>query len=239
MIESLTNSKVKYATKLKQKKYRQIYHQFLVEGNHLVQEAIKSKCVDYIFFTGENPYPDVISFEISETIMKKLSDLNASQGILAICNKPKNKPFTNKLLILDGVQDPGNMGTLIRSAAAFNFHTILIENAVDIYNEKVIRSSQGAIFYANVIEENLVEFIKGHPTYHYYGTNVLNGKDLKEIEFKQSRLAIILGNEGNGVRQEIQALVNTNINIPMVSTESLNVGVAGGILMYEANKEMN
>jgi len=231
MIESLTNNKIKYTTKLKLKKYRTENHQFLVEGEHLIEEAIKSNLVDYIFTTKDTDY-DVPSYRVSEKVMKKLSDLNLSE--VAVCNKPKTIKQSDRILILDGVQDPGNLGTLIRSAAAFGFNTILYENTVDCYNEKVIRSSQGALFYVNLIEVDLIEFMKANKEIHYYGTNVQNGNNLKAIKFNQDKLAIILGNEGFGVRKSIQDLVNTNINIPMLDTESLNVGVAGGILMYQA-----
>jgi TrmH family RNA methyltransferase len=234
MIESLGNLKVKYAAKLKQKKYRSETNQFLVEGEHLVDEAIKSGLVDYIFTTEEKVYEGVSSLKVSERVFKKLSDLNNSRGFIAVSNKKSNQNLSANILLLDGVQDPGNLGTLIRSAAAFGFKTIISENSVDYYNEKVIRGSQGAIFYTSLMEENIEEFIVNHQEYEYYGTNVLKGTNLKEVNFKKNKIAIILGNEGSGVRKEIQNLVNTNINIPMLETESLNVGIAGGILMYEA-----
>lgn len=233
MIESLTNNKIKYATKLKQKKYRTENSQFLVEGEHLIEEAIKSNLIDHIFTTKDVNY-DVPSFKVSAEVMKKLSDLKLEENIVGVCNKPKAKELSDKILILDGIQDPGNLGTLIRSAAAFGFTTILYENTVDCFNEKVIRSSQGAIFYISLKEVDLIEFMKANNQIHFYGTNVHDGNNLEAIKFNQNKLAIILGNEGNGVRKSIQDLVNTSINIPMLNTESLNVGVAGGILMYQA-----
>lgn len=236
MIESITNSKIKYATKLKQKKYRNQFNQFLVEGEHLVLEARKSNMIDVLFYTDDN-YHVSNSYQITSSIMKKLSELGNDSGVIAICNKPAFNELSSKVLILDGVQDPGNLGTLIRTAAAFDFKTIISENTVDYFNEKVIRSSQGALFYTNLIETDIIEFVKKNPNYHYYGTDVLSGHNITKEKFKKENIAIILGNEGSGVRKEIKDLVNTNINIPMSSTESLNVAIAGGILMYEASKE--
>jgi TrmH family RNA methyltransferase len=234
MIESLANSKVKYATKLKLKKYRTETNQFLVEGEHLVEEAIKSTLVDYVFTTEDRLFNDVTTYKVSVEVFSKLSELEETKGFIAVASKLLAEDLSDRILILDAIQDPGNLGTLIRSAAAFGFKAIISENSVDYYNEKVIRASQGAIFYTALLEEDLTAFIKDHSEYTYYGTNVLTGVNLKEVDFKQDKLAIILGNEGNGVREEIQRLVNTNINIPMLETESLNVGIAGGILMYEA-----
>lgn len=234
MIESLTNSKIKYATKLKKKKYRTLNNQFLVEGEHLLEEAIKSGMFDCLFTTDESKLIEDKSYLVSEEVFYKLSDLDSRNGVIAICNKPISNTLSDRILILDGVQDPGNMGTLIRSAAAFGFKTIISEDSVDYYNEKVIRSSQGAVFYTNLTEKNILDFIKDNPEITYYSTNVHNGKDLKDVNFIDEKIAIILGNEGSGVRKQIQDLVNQNINIPMLETESLNVGIAGGILMYEA-----
>ncbi len=234
MIESTTNPKIKYAMKLKQKKYRNKHNQFLIEGEHLVIEAIKSKQVDYIFSTDPDDFLGYEVIQVSPNIYHKLSELGLDFGMIAVCHKKADFELSNKLLMLDGVQDPGNLGTLIRSAAAFGFKTILSENTVDFYNEKVIRGSQGALFYTNLLETNLEDFIKSNPEYTYYSTNVLNGKPIKDTNFYINKVAIILGNEGSGVRDCIQTLANENILIPMEQTESLNVGVAGGIIMYEA-----
>lgn len=234
MIESLSNSKIKYAVKLKQKKYRNQTNQFLVEGDHLLEEAIKSGMFDYLFTTEVSRVTNEFSYLVSETVFTKLSDLNSKRGVIAVCNKPKLQDISKKILLLDGVQDPGNMGTLIRSAAAFGFKTIISEDSVDYFNEKVVRSSQGAVFYTNLLEEDLISFIKANKSITYFGTNVLKGQELKQIDFSGQSIAIILGNEGAGVRKDLQELVNENIKIPMLETESLNVGIAGGILMYEA-----
>jgi TrmH family RNA methyltransferase len=124
------------------------------------------------------------------------------------------------------------MGALMRSAKAFGFETIVLgEGCVDIYNDKVIRSSQGAIFKLNFINANLVEFIKGLKDYSIYGTNVINGVELDSLE-KTTKLGIVLGNEGKGISKDVFDVIEKNIYIPMKDTESLNVSVAGSIIMY-------
>ncbi len=234
MIESLTNAKIKHALKLKQKKYRNEFHEFLVDGNHLVEEAYKTGNLQTVYSTDQSRFKDIETFQVTETIMKRLSELGTDQGIVGVCQKPKSKELSDNILILDHIQDPGNMGTLIRTAAAFGFDTIISEHSVDYYNEKVIRSSQGGVFHVDIREENILDFIKQHPEYTYYGTEVSNGHDIGSHPFKEAKRAIVLGNEGNGVRDEVKQAVNINITIPMASTESLNVGIAGGILMFEA-----
>ncbi len=236
MIESLANPKIKYAMKLKQKKYRSLHKQFMVEGEHLVEEAIKSKMIESLFYTGENPF-DYEGIEVSELVMNKLSELDNTSSFIAICNKQDTLDLSNHILILDGVQDPGNMGTLIRTAAAFGFETILSEYSVDYYNEKVIRSSQGALFYVNLIESDIIQFVKEHRDYRYFGTDVQSGEFITKNTFSEPKIAIILGNEGSGMRADLKDLVDSNIHLKMEKTESLNVGIAGGILMYEVYKE--
>ncbi len=236
MIESLTNEKIKYANKLKQKKYRSIYKEFLIEGEHLLVEAIKTKNVIRIFTTEEKQYNNIETHQISEQIMQKLSILGEPHGIIAICKKPEAKPLSDKILILDRIQDPGNMGMLIRSATAFGFKTIIAEKSVDFYNEKVVRSTQGTLFYVDLRECNLKDFILENENYYYYGTKVVNAMSLDKINFSKKSFAIILGNEGSGIRDDLSELVDTNITIPIFSAESLNVAVAGGIIMYTSTR---
>ncbi len=144
----------------------------------------------------------------------------------------QNQAMSKHILILDGIQDPGNMGTLMRSACAFGFETIFIgEGSVDIYNDKVIRSSQGAIFKLNFLFGNPKEFIQSLKGYQVYGTNVIKGISLEQIE-KEEYVAVVLGNEGNGISKEVFSIIDKNIYIPMKNTESLNVAIAGSIIMY-------
>ncbi len=159
-----------------------------------------------------------------------------NQGIVAICKKPEKMGIGNKVLILDNVQDPGNIGTLIRSCAAFGFDTIIAENSVDFYNDKVIRSTQGALFKVNLISSEIGGFIDNHPDFDIYATDLKSQRYLDEMKITAKKLAIILGNEGSGVSQEILAKVNNSFKLKMSNMESLNVGVAGSIILYELSK---
>ncbi|MDE6583993.1 MAG: RNA methyltransferase [Anaeroplasmataceae bacterium] len=231
MIQSLENNKVKLLLKLKQPKYRKMEKMFLVEGSHLVNEARQAKVLLEAFsIEDKNGYT-----AISESIMKKVCSTDTLVKEVGLCKLIEKQEIRNKILILDGIQDPGNMGSLMRSACAFGFETMFIgTGSVDIYNEKVIRSSQGAIFKLNFCFGNVVEFIKTLD-HKVYGTNVQNGISLEKIETNK-KVAIILGNEGNGISKEVNALGLDNIYIPIQNTESLNVSIAGSIIMYELSK---
>ena len=228
MINSLQNEKIKNYAKLNEKKYRDETNKFIIEGIHLVEEAKSYGIVSEILTTN----PNIDGTLVSEEVMKKLTNQKSVVEVCAICNKLKKEDVTNKILILDNIQDPGNVGTLIRTAVSFNFNTIVMENCADIYSSKVLRATQGAIFKLNIINTNIIDFIKTLDGYKVYGTSLRNGIGLKEIE-KSDKLAIILGNEGNGVRNEILDITDKNIFIEITNMESLNVGIAGGILMYE------
>ena len=228
MINSLQNEKIKNYAKLNEKKYRDETNKFIIEGIHLVEEAKSYGIVSEILTTN----PNIDGTLVSEEVMKKLTNQKSVVEVCAICNKLKKEDVTNKVLILDNIQDPGNVGTLIRTAVAFGFNTIVMENCADIYSSKVLRATQGAIFKINIINTNIIDFIKTLDGYKVYGTSLRNGVCLKEIE-KSDKLAIILGNEGNGVRNEILDITDKNIFIEITNMESLNVGIAGGILMYE------
>ena len=228
MINSVQNEKIKNYAKLNEKKYRDETNMFIVEGLHLVEEAKAYGIVKEVITTN----PNIDGTLVSEEVMKKLTNQKSVVEVCAICEKLNKKEITNKILILDTIQDPGNIGTLIRSAVAFGFDTIVMEACADIYSSKVLRATQGAIFKLNIINTNIIEFIKSLKDYKVYGTSLKNGLPLKQIE-KTDKIAIILGNEGNGVRNEILDITDKNIFIEITNMESLNVAVAGAILMYE------
>ncbi len=237
-IKSLTNDKVKYWVKLQDKKFRDQEGLFIVEGDHLVNEAIKSGLVKEII-SLDSLASTVITYQVTEDIMKKVSKQKSISRICAVCHKIPEKELGNKIICLDNIQDPGNLGTIIRSAVAFNVDTIILnDKSVDLYNDKVIRSCEGMIFNINVIrcdlEKKLLEL--KNEDYKIIGTSVKNNKLLKNIELNE-KYAIILGNEGNGLSEEIENLCDDFIYIKMnESCESLNVAVASSIIMYELNR---
>lgn len=237
LINSLNNDRVKAWAKLNSKKNRDETGLFIIEGDHLVSEAIKSNCVKEIILlegmTFDSTFP---TYEVSFAIMKKLTNQVTIPKICAICYKLKEKEINGNVILLDDIQDPGNLGTIIRSAVAFNVDTIVAsEKTVDLYNDKVIRSSEGMLFHINFIKRDLIDTMDylHAKNYHIYGTKVDGGTNLKAIKALDKN-AIVMGNEGVGVNSEILSKCDDFIYIPMnKSCESLNVGVATSIILYE------
>ena len=234
MIESVNNERIIKYSKLNNKKYRDQEGLFIVEGDHLVEEASKYAEVVEIFTTDD--YANAT--KVSIPVMKKLSGLDNPPKVLAIVKKLEEKSINGNVIILDDIQDPGNLGTIIRSAVAFNIDTIILSNnSVDLYNTKTIRASEGMIFKVNIIRTDLEIIInKLKDTYDIITTDVVTGIELSDLEVN-APYAIIMGNEGNGVSSDISKLANKRVNIKMnKSCESLNVGVATSIILYELNK---
>ena len=240
IITSLENNKIKKYLKLKNKKNRDEDKLFIVEGEHLVEEAIKNDLL-FDLLVVEN-YECKIDFPytiVSNSIMKKLSDMESIPKVIGIVKmKESNNTFGNHILILDDIQDPGNLGTIIRSSVAFNVTDIILGlGCVDLYNDKVIRSTQGLMFNINIVRCDIKELILDlkNKGYLILGTNVNDGEDVSTIV--TSKYALVMGNEGNGVKTEIQELCDKNIYIEMNDNcESLNVGVATSIILYELNR---
>lgn len=243
VITSLENSKVKYWNKLHNKKNRDEEGLFLIEGDHLINEAIKKNIIKELIVLENNPcnleYP--INY-VTKDILNKISSMESSPNIMAICHKLEEQELGNKILLLDDIQDPGNLGTIIRSAVAFNYDTVVLSTeSVDLYNDKVIRSTEGMLFHLNVIRKdlnNLIPELKKN-SYKIYGTKVDGGKLLKEVKIS-TKFAILIGNEGRGVSNELLKLCDEYTYIPISDIcESLNVGVATGIIMYELGGKYN
>ncbi|MBR5370396.1 MAG: RNA methyltransferase [Bacilli bacterium] len=241
IITSLENNKIKDLVKLQNKKYRDITNTYLVETYHLVEEAYKAGLVKEIFLLeGEDVSFDVPITYVSTEVMKKITTTDTFTNIVALCEKNNsNEIIGNKILLLDNIQDPGNLGTIIRSSVAFNVDTIILSpNTVDLYNSKVLRSSQGMFCHINIITMDLVEAINTIKSRNItvYGTNVNDGVDVRSIS-DTSSYALVMGNEGNGVSLDIQNMCDKNLYIKMSNnTESLNVGVACSILLYELER---
>ena len=161
---------------------------------------------------------------------------------MALCKiNNDNVELGNKILLLDNVQDPGNLGTIIRSAVAFNVDSIVLSpDCVDVYNPKVLRSTQGMIFHIPIIVRDLFETIDTikKEEIPVYGTRVEFGEDVSSLKEKDKvKYALVMGNEGNGVKRELLEKCDKNLFIDMSEkVESLNVSVAASILMYELNK---
>ena len=234
MYTSTSNDFIKSIKKLNEKKYRDNQSLFLVEGEHLVLEAIKHNIAKYIIVRDDYDFDYDNKIVVNNKVMKYISNLDNPSGIVAVCNKINNTKIGSKILILDNIQDPGNLGTIIRSLVAFNFDTLVLSNnTVDLYNSKVIRATQGMLFKINVIIIDIEEFINSLDGYKIIGTDVVNGENVKNFK-KIEKFAIIVGNEGKGISSNIKKLCSDNIYIPISNDcESLNVGVAASIIMYE------
>lgn len=242
VITSLDNDNVKKWKKLCKKKYRDEFGIYLVEGEHLVEEAYKSGVLDkVIVLDGEDYSYDNIVY-VSYEVMKAISSLDTPNKIMGVCKKKENIEIVGKkFLLLDGIQDPGNLGTIVRSAVAFNIDTIILsDDTVDLYNPKVLRSTQGMIFHTNIFSYDIVAFINILKSMGItvYGTDVNNGIDARELsDLDKTSFALVMGNEGNGVRKEVKELCDKNLYINMnENVESLNVGVATSILLYELGR---
>ncbi len=236
MIESVNNERVKYWAKLQNKKYQDAEEKFIIEGEHLVEEAQKSgNLLEAIILKGNDFDYENKTF-VTEDVMKKITSLTNVPKIIGISSKITPKNIEGTVLLLDRVSNPGNMGTIIRSAVAFGIQTIVLsEGCVSIYNPKVVRATEGLLFHINIVERDLKDAILElkNRDYKIYSTNVEHGRPLKNTKFGE-KTAIIMGSEGSGVDAEIENLSDELLYIPMSETcESLNVGVATSIILYE------
>ncbi len=239
LLTSLENDKIKFLIKLQNKKYRDSSGEYVVEGYHLVEEAYKAGYVLEVYSLEETCPFSVPFYQVTPEIMDKVSTTDTRSSIVALCKKKEDSEIIgDKILLLDEVQDPGNLGTIIRSSVAFGIDTIVLsENTVDLYNPKVLRATQGMYCHIPIVTRNSKEALvelksKG---YTLFGTNVVHGVDVKTLEKNEKKkFCLVVGNEGAGVRPEIQELCDKNLYISMKNNvESLNVGVACSILLYE------
>ncbi|MDZ5470738.1 RNA methyltransferase (plasmid) [Bacillus sp. 31A1R] len=243
-ITSAKNPQVKEWKKLLTKKERDKTETFLIEGIHLVEEALKADKVLEIIISEQSHFIQKINFgdtpvtTVTEEIIKTLSDTESPQGVFAVCEQEKinlNEITGKTFLLLDAVQDPGNLGTMIRTADAAGVDVVVVgQGSVDHYNPKVLRSAQGSHFHLPVLKGDLSEWVEklkdeGTPV---YGTALENGQVYTETT-PSPTFALLVGNEGNGVNKELLDQTTKNLYIPIHGkSESLNVAVAAGILLY-------
>lgn len=236
-ISSKQNTKIKEIGKLiSDNSYRKERKEFVIEGFHLLEMALEDKLVKAIFSLEpiKNIDEKITNYIVSEDILKKISTQKNPQGVVAICSMRKEKEIShNNVLYLDEVSDPGNLGTLLRTALAFSFKDVILsKGSVSLYNEKTISSSQGAIFRLNIIsgdEQNLINLKeKG---YKILATEIKGSVELKNIK-KSDKQVLILGNEAHGVNEKILNLADERIRIDINEIESLNVAICGAIMMH-------
>ena len=240
----LTAHKIKILQSLDKKKFRQKYNLFLVEGNKTIKEIPISRYkIQEIFTTdvGELGNNDLKITEITPSELKKISFLQHPKDSVAVCEllEPVFLDDVPVQLVLDGIQDPGNLGTIIRLADWFGIEQIICsEDTVDFYNPKVIQASMGSFLRVNITYQNIENYLQ-NSTAAIIGTD-MDGENFYQFEFPE-KFNLILGNEGNGIRPNIEELLTHKITIPRFgkskSTESLNVSMAAGIILGQIFSE--
>ncbi len=237
-ISSKTNNKIKELLKYTNPSYRNEKKCFLAEGYHLLEMALEKDLVKEIYTLKEvkNISKDIDQYIVSEDIIKKISKYKSNQGIVFLCymNEPK-KIEGDYVLYLDGISDPGNMGTILRTALAFGYNDVLLSNqCVSIYNEKVVQASQGAIFKLNILLDDCNDslFDSLNAKYPSIATVVDSNSDISSVKSLKRNL-LILGNEAHGIRDTIKEKAKYRVSINIKNIESLNVAIAGAIFMYE------
>ena len=235
MITSASNKRIKDIQKLKENKNIKKYGRYLIEGKHLVEEALDAKVVEQIIVSESfEEYNIVDSFEgdiikVTDSVLKSISDTITSQGIIAVCRIVKKELDINnysKVLILDKIQDPGNLGTIIRTADAFNFDCIILgKGTTSLYGQKVIRSTQGSNFHIDCFDNiDLVELIDEMNEFNIFATSLKADKYIEQLDNITGKVAVVFGNEGAGVSEEILSKVNNLLKISMPGrAESLNL----------------
>ena len=246
----LSKSQIGFIKSLHQKKYRKENKLFIVEGIKTLMEFFSSKYqIQSIYYLPQYQSllpklaPNIKLFEVNNAELEKISTLQAPQGILALLAIPDNQEIApeklkNKFsLVLDGVQDPGNMGTIIRTADWFGFeHIICSTNSVDVFNPKTVQATMGSLARVNICYTNLSEYLQQVQLPVYAA--MLNGENLYKVEWQQEGL-IILGNEGQGISDDVAKMVSRSITIPRVgSAESLNVSISAAIICAEISRNL-
>ena len=244
----LSKSQISFVNALHQKKHRKEQNLFIAEGSKSIIEFTQSNyIVNTIFHTSEattklyNLSQKVKLQEVSESELKKISTLTSPHDALALIQIPERtntvqESFTGKfVLVLDGIQDPGNLGTIIRTADWFGFSDIICStDTVDAYNPKVVQASMGSLSRISVYHADLNEFF-ANANMTIFGA-LLDGRSVYETNFGKEGY-IILGNEGNGISEKVKALINTAVTIPKFGgAESLNVAISAAIICSEIKR---
>lgn len=236
-IDSPANETVKLLVRLHKKRERDERGLFLIEGAHLVQEAVSAGLLETVYCLEKaDPGLDVETVYCSRRVLDKLSLQESGAKLIGLARKPvwEGVLDQDRVLLLDDVQDPGNLGTLVRSACSFGCGAIVCSaGCADPYNPKTVQASQGAVFHIPVVRCDLAETIrelkKSRPV---YGAALHHDSIPLQKLGVPERYGLVLGNEGQGIHEEILDLCTHVVHIEMDRFESLNVGVAGSILLY-------
>lgn len=231
-IESKNNNKLKHASSLKESKFRKEYNEFLAEGKKNLEMALLNKNVKEIFTVEEikNVPEDITQYIVKPDLLKKISNSVNPEGVVFVSNIIYRHPKRlNRIVYLDHLNDPGNVGTIIRTALAFSYDAVVFsDGCCDPYNEKVVAASKGSIFQIPLLKGNLDEYKENHEII----VSALSDKavDIKDVKAPKS-FVLVVGNEANGVSKETMNLATITVKIQINNIDSLNVAIATGILM--------
>ena len=231
-ITSKANPRIKEVCKIKDHPSAEL---FLIESKHLCDMAFEAGCLLETFSLETPSYPHIKNTLVNKEVLEKLAFSPSPSGIVGLAKSPSLKPKREKVLILDRVQDPGNVGTICRSALSFGYDQVYFtKGCASCFGYKAIASSQGAIFRLSLIDgqdgETLIRSLR-EEGYEVIASSLRGATPLKEFKHKNP-FALILGNEGQGIEEKLLALSSSKVKIEMEGIDSLNVGVAAGILMY-------
>lgn len=253
IITSKDNDIIKSVRKLKEKKYRDQNSEYIVEGIKMIKEAILEEAVIKLIIVCEDNVNsgaidkkllyEIAKYEciyVNKKIFSLITDVQNPQGILAVIEKQNSEENIDYkqdvIVVLDGIQDPGNLGTILRTIDSVGLNQVIVsKETADAYNPKVVRSTMGAIFRVNIIEsDNLLETLKNLKKHKYkvMATSLETQNSIYDVDY--SKKVIVIGNEANGVSEEILDYSDEKIKIPMIGkTESLNASVATAVILYE------
>jgi len=241
-ITSSKNNLIVQVKKLKGKKYREASGAFIVEGYRNVVDSIKFSEPLHVFVTDEAYAFDAPVYKVSDRVFEELSDTKTPQGVLAVFKLPEfcGQNISGRIALLNGVSDPGNVGTILRTSVATGFNTVVLdENCADVFSPKVVRSAMSAVFSLNILRAcRLGSFIREYNAYTYYASALTNSsQSLFELNFAE-KSALIFGSEANGIEADILSKADIIYKIPMeAGIESLNVAVAASVSQYEVYKQ--
>ena len=237
-MESLSKNKIKLVRSLQRKKFRDEYGLFVLEGHKSVTEALNHypELIEFLVSSDDSNMLTENHYFLAESEINEISGLSSGAQWLAVVKKPKIQSINKQhIVVIDGIQDPGNLGTIIRSCDWFGMTEIICsKDTVDCYNRKTVQATMGSIFRVKVEYVDLKRYLE---SYHHpiYGA-LMEGENIFKSEV-QNKGALVFGNEGNGIREDIQKLITHPIHIPgKGNAESLNVAIAAGIVISEFSK---
>ncbi|MCR8657788.1 TrmH family RNA methyltransferase [Paenibacillus endoradicis] len=258
LLSSVANERVKLWSSLLEKKHRDRQNMFIIEGIHLIKEAVKSGvAIEAIVYDADRGLPTEIStimeqvpsytewYKASKQVMSKCTGTESAPPIFAVLGKFKisEEALYEKnglVVVLDGVRDPGNVGTIIRSSDAVGANAVILgKGCVDLYNPKTVRSTMGSLFHIPIVEGDLIPYIQKakEQGIHIVGTSLQATDNCYSYNWQDGSW-LVMGSEGDGLSSEVEALVNKTIIIPMEgNSESLNVAMATTVLLYEALRQ--